>query len=206
MPRPVMFDCITCAQGKETVEKEIDAKEKWIKANKNGIWQQAMGPIQGRITCICEDKAQLLRKLMDSKDEYFRYCKATPKQNCVNDTCIVHVGPDPCDECACDITIPMKTPREEVTALIYQGISKDNPVGGYKGYLKFRWDSGLPETRFCYPPTTNSEYACRLTESVRTIPRSTLPRLNTIGPAFYRSRGVMCKADYAPYHFPRNYY
>ncbi len=56
MPRPVMFDCISAAQGKEQVEKEIDAKERWIKANKNGIWQQAMGPIQGRVACICEDK------------------------------------------------------------------------------------------------------------------------------------------------------
>jgi hypothetical protein len=51
-----MFDCISAAQGKEQVEKEIDAKERWIKANKNGIWQQAMGPIQGRVACICEDK------------------------------------------------------------------------------------------------------------------------------------------------------
>jgi hypothetical protein len=56
MPRPVMFDCISAAQGREVIDKEIDAKEAWIKMNKDGIWQQAMGPIQGRIQQICEDK------------------------------------------------------------------------------------------------------------------------------------------------------
>jgi hypothetical protein len=51
-----MFDCISAAQGREVIDKEIDAKEAWIKMNKDGIWQQAMGPIQGRIQQICEDK------------------------------------------------------------------------------------------------------------------------------------------------------
>lgn len=58
---------------------------------------------------------------MDSKDEYFRFCKATPPPKVENDTFIVHVGPDPCDECQRDPTIPMKTPPEHITALIYQG-------------------------------------------------------------------------------------
>lgn len=56
MPRPVMFDCVSAAQGKETMEKELNAKEAWIRMNRNGIWQQALGPIQGRIQAICEDK------------------------------------------------------------------------------------------------------------------------------------------------------
>lgn len=59
---------------------------------------------------------------MDSKDEYFRFCKSSPAQKIENDTFIVRVGPDMCDECVKDPTIPMKTPPEEVTALIYQGL------------------------------------------------------------------------------------
>lgn len=78
--------------------------------------------------------------------------------------------------------------------------------GGYVRYLRTRWDSGLPENRFCYPPTTNSEYAWKLQETVLQTQTDRRPRLNSIGPAFYRSRGVLCHADYAPYHFPRIYW
>jgi len=187
------------------VEREIDAKEAWIKLNKRGVWQRAMGPIQARIQSVCDDKNELLRKLMDSKDEYFRFCKATNPPRVDNDTFIVRVGPDPCDECCYDPTIPMKTPPEHVSAILFEGIAREG--GGYKGYLRYRWNSGLPETRFCYPPTTNSEYAWKIMENLQCFDKcSNLPRLSTIGPAFYRSRGVLCKADFAPYHFPRTYY
>jgi hypothetical protein len=93
---------------------------------------------------------------------------------------------------------------ENININYFEGLAAEG--GGYKRYLQTRWDSGLPETRFCYPPTTNSEYSWKLTESVQNRSCDVRPRLSTIGPAFYRSRGVMCKADYAPYHFPRNYY
>jgi len=204
--RAIMSDWMSTAQGKEICRKEIDAKERWIKANRNGIWQQAMCPIQGRIQEICEDKKELLHKLMDSKDEYFKFCVGTAPRNMQSDTCCCNIVKDPCcDECCCDPTIPMKTPPEHVTGLIFEGLAKEG--GGYKRYLTCRYNSGLPETRFCYPPTSNSEYAWRLKDSVACLGCAKLPRLNSIMPAFYRPNGAgrLCKADYAPYHFPRNY-
>ncbi|CAL8072339.1 unnamed protein product [Orchesella dallaii] len=205
MPRPVMFDCVSSNLGKEAIERELSAKENWIRANRNDVWQLALGPIQGRIQEICQDKDLLLRKLMDSKDEYFRYCKATPPppQKPGSDLFVVRVGPDICDECIQDPTIPMRTPPDEVKGILFEGLAKEG--GGYYRYLRTRYDSGLPETRFCTPPTTNSEYAWKLLESVRQNASERRPRLNTIGPAFYRSRGTLCHADYAPYHFPRIY-
>lgn len=58
MPRPVMFDCQSANQGKELMEKELMAKENWIRKNKNQVWQHALGPIQGRIQDICQDKTE----------------------------------------------------------------------------------------------------------------------------------------------------
>ncbi len=58
MPRPVMFDCQSSNQGKELMEKELMAKENWIRKNRNQVWQQALGPIQGRIQDICQDKTE----------------------------------------------------------------------------------------------------------------------------------------------------
>jgi len=205
MPRPVMFDCVSSNLGKEAMDREFAAKERWIQANRNQVWQMALGPIQGRIQEICQDKTELLRKLMDSKDEYFRYCKASPpaQPKGSSDLFVVRVGPDICDECIQDPTIPMRTPPEEVKALLFEGSRKEG-LGSYR-YLQTRYNSGLPETKFCYPPTVNSEYAWKLMETVNQTASERKPRLNTIGPAFYRSRGTLCHADYAPYHFPRIY-
>jgi len=206
MPRPVMFDCISSNIGKESINKEYAAKENWIRSNKNEVWQLALGPIQGRIQEICQDRTELLRKLMDSKDEYFKYCKAHPPRRPggqTNDLFVVRVGPDICDECVQDPTIPMKTPPEEIKAILFEGVRKELE-GSYR-YLKTRYNSGLPETRWCSPPTVNSEYAWKLNETVKNISADRRPRLNTIGPAFYRSRGTLCQADFAPYHFPRIY-
>jgi len=205
MPRPVMFDCQSSNLGKEAMDREFAAKERWIQANRNQVWQMALGPIQGRIQEICQDKTELLRKLMDSKDEYFRYCKATPpsQPKGASDLFVVRVGPDICDECIQDPTIPMRTPPDEVKALLFEGSRKEG-LGSYR-YLQTRYNSGLPETKFCYPPTVNSEYAWKLMETVNQVAGERKPRLNTIGPAFYRSRGTLCHADFAPYHFPRIY-
>jgi len=151
MPRPVMFDCVSSNLGKEAMDREFAAKERWIQANRNQVWQMALGPIQGRIQEICQDKTELLRKLMDSKDEYFRYCKASPpaQPKGSSDLFVVRVGPDICDECIQDPTIPMRTPPEEVKALLFEGSRKEG-LGSYR-YLQTRYNSGLPETKFCYP-------------------------------------------------------
>ena len=79
------------------------------------------------------------------------------------------------------------------------GISHDKR--GTYGYLQNRYNCGLPETKWCHPPTSNSEYAWKLLEAVRCQASSTLPRRNTIG-TFYRARGAFCETDYAPFHFP----
>jgi len=206
MPRPVMFDCVSSNLQRETINKEQYTRERWFKDNKDEIWTQSMGPIQGRVMKICHDKDELMRKLMDSKDEYFKYCKQGPPEkpkSCFDQMMVLQVGPDPCDECFQDPTIPMRTPHPDQRAKLFEGISHDGR--GAKGYLRDRYDMGLPETKFCYPPTTNSEYAWKLLENILSMKSSRKPRLATIGPAFYRSRGVLCRADYAPYHFPMNY-
>lgn len=60
---------------------------------------------------------------MDSKDEYFRYCKANPQAHDKpgSDLFVVRVGPDICDECVQDPTIPMRTPPDEVKAVLFEG-------------------------------------------------------------------------------------
>lgn len=60
---------------------------------------------------------------MDSKDEYFRFCKANPQSTYKpgSDLFIVRVAPDICDECVMDPTIPMKTPPDEVKAILFEG-------------------------------------------------------------------------------------
>ena len=58
---------------------------------------------------------------MDSRDEYFKFCKATPAQPPQDDTFVVHVGTDRCDECYRDPTIAMRTPPAEHTALLAEG-------------------------------------------------------------------------------------
>jgi len=203
-----MFDCVSSNLQRETIDKEFSTREQWFRNNKDKIWAQSMGPIQGRITQICHDKDELMRKLMDSQDEYFKFCKTAPPEappHRKNDPITIRVGPDYCDECTRDPTIPMKTPHPNQRALLFEGQSHSG--GGYKGYLRSRYDMGLPETKYCYPPTTNSEYAWKLLDNVRASAKkcSTKPRLALIKPTFYRSRGVLCRVDCAPYHFPMNY-
>ncbi|CAG7786993.1 unnamed protein product [Allacma fusca] len=211
-----LFDSISANLQKESAMKESLAKEMWYKSNKELIWNQNMGPICCRVRAICDDKQELSRKLMDSLDEYFRYCQVPPmkwptppvccpEQNpypapfsCQNE--IAQRCPDPCDECCQDPTIPMKCVPDCQRAVLFQGLSHEG--GGAAGYLKNRWNSGLPEYRFCRPPTVNSEYAWRITEHLKCKKSGCFPRNNTIGPAFCRHRGVLCRDDFAPFHFP----
>jgi len=201
MPRPIMFDCISSGQTRETIEMEQKSREHWFKHNKELIWDNAIGPIQGRIMGICCNKNELSRKLMDSQDEYFKFCRAAPPKAPEDNCTWLRIGPDPCDECEQDPTIPMRTPPPEQFNMIFEGLSKEGR--GAFGYLQTRYNSGLPETRFCRPPTSNSEYAWKLQESVQRGGAACLPRRATIG-SFYRARDgcTYCKNDYAPFHFP----
>lgn len=59
---------------------------------------------------------------MDSKDEYFKYCKPQVCEKPKYTQTIIQVGPDPCDECFQDPTIPMRTPCPEQRAMLFEGI------------------------------------------------------------------------------------
>jgi len=198
MPRNCLMDVVSSGQVRETINNEMRAREHWFKHNRDCIWYNNIGPIQGRIMAICQDKKELSRKLMDSRDEYFKFCVPPPKP-APPAPFTIQVGPDPCDECYQDPTIPMRIPPEEQKALLYEGQSSEG--GGTKGYLTSRYNCGLPETKFCRPPTSNSEYGWKLLESVLNKRGDVHPRKNSIG-SFYRSRGVLCKPDFAPFQFP----
>jgi len=201
---------------RQCVEKEGTTKEMWYKFNKDHIWNQNIVPICGRVQAICGNKYELARQLMDSKDEYFRYCQVPPMKwpsppaccpaanpcppqfFCLNEQ--ARHCPDCCDECCQNPLIPMKCVPDCQKALLFQGLSHEG--GGAAGYLRNRWDSGLPEYRFCRPPTVNSEYAWKIQDHLKCMQKSCFPRVNVIGPAFTRHRGILVPADCAPFHFP----